>query len=626
MWRCTLVVVWCLGALPAQADVPITLLGQLGGESRAVAVSPDGTLAYLGEGPFVTILDLSNPGDIRVVGRSERLPRVPEDIIVEGGYAFVADGLAGLHVLDVSDASAPRAMSRCGIPSWPTSNRGLHLCLSGRYVYFADGETGLRIYDASNPAEPVCVTVFEIKAYDVAVSGGYAYVASRCDGLTVLDVSDPCHPRAAAHLDLPICASEIDLSGGYAFLTGVRQTSNDRQGLYIVDVRDPAKPAVTGCIDLQYPEDLVVAGKFAYVVDRWGSVEFIRITNPAMPARVGGYTTAGRPVAICAAEASLYVAQAYAGLEVIDVSRIAQPAVTGRYATTDVQDVAVSGAYAYVASTNTGMQVVDVSDPAAPAWMSWLDLDYTLCVSAAEGRVCVGDGWKLKTIDVSDPLEPQVAGECNAGGEIRDIALAGAYACAAAGNGLAIVDLSNPQNPWLVSRCEVNGSALAVCVSGRYAYLAGWGGLDIIDISDSTRPLLTGHYVESGSLPLDVAIRGDYAYLACGSAGVRVIDVSEPWLPGRVSGFATGDAKGVAIQGRCGYLTGTPGLRVFDVSDPISLPRLGGDDRVGSQRLTVSSDFVYTADHAGGLVILKADGLDDAGFDDAGPDTVFEAL
>jgi len=53
-------------------------------------------------------LDISDPSRPQAMGKA-LLPGIVAGIYVEGFYAYVADGYAGLGMIDVSTPSAPRA-------------------------------------------------------------------------------------------------------------------------------------------------------------------------------------------------------------------------------------------------------------------------------------------------------------------------------------------------------------------------------------------------------------------------------------------------------------------------------------------------------------------------------------
>jgi hypothetical protein len=70
-------------------------------------------------------------------------------VAVAGQYAYVAAGLAGLQVIDVSDPGNPRLVGGLDTPG---SAEGV--AVSGQYAYVADGEWGLHILRIGDAATP----------------------------------------------------------------------------------------------------------------------------------------------------------------------------------------------------------------------------------------------------------------------------------------------------------------------------------------------------------------------------------------------------------------------------------------------------------------------------------------
>ena len=127
----------------------VWLEGHLGGATTTVAV--EGSLAYIGEGPRLAILDISSLGAPVLVGRTPALPDLVEGVAVSGGYAYVADGDAGLWIVDVSDPGTPAVTGGCDTPG-----HAYALAVAGSYAYVADGfDGGLRVVDVSDPGAPV---------------------------------------------------------------------------------------------------------------------------------------------------------------------------------------------------------------------------------------------------------------------------------------------------------------------------------------------------------------------------------------------------------------------------------------------------------------------------------------
>jgi len=87
------------------------------------------------------------------------------------------------------------------------------------------------------------------------------------------------------------------------------------------------------------------------------------------------------------------------------------------------------------------------------------------------------------------------------------------------------------------------GAVYDVFVQGNYAYLCAVGVLVILDISAPAHPTKVG-YIALPDLAYGVHVSGSYAYVADGSSGLRVIDVSSPSNP-REAGFydTVGESK-----------------------------------------------------------------------------------
>jgi len=93
------------GVMPAAPIYSLELVGQIGGATNAVAVQGD--YAYVGVGPRLVTLNISNPANPVVVGQTGVLPDVVQGVVVTGTYAYVAAGDSGLRIINVSDPAAP---------------------------------------------------------------------------------------------------------------------------------------------------------------------------------------------------------------------------------------------------------------------------------------------------------------------------------------------------------------------------------------------------------------------------------------------------------------------------------------------------------------------------------------
>jgi hypothetical protein len=193
---------------PVSAAVQVEMVGQCGGACYAAAVS--GQIAYVGIGPRIVALDISNLPNVAVLGVSEVLPGIVQGVILSGNYAYVAADYAGVVAIDISN---PAGMVRTG--GYDTSGCALGVTVSGNYLYVADDFAGLQVLSIAIPGSPARVGGLDTSGYacSVAVSGNYAYVADNEAGLQIIDVSNPESPVYAGTYDTPGYALDVELLG-----------------------------------------------------------------------------------------------------------------------------------------------------------------------------------------------------------------------------------------------------------------------------------------------------------------------------------------------------------------------------------------------------------------------------
>jgi hypothetical protein len=133
----------------------LSLQGQIGGSSYAVDVQ--GNFAYLGVGPRVYVLDISNTSAPKFMGQSGVMPGVVRSVIASGNYVYVAAGKGSLRVLDVSDPTQPAEVASLVEYSYAQG-----LALDGTTLYIVETSFGLRVVDVSNPLHPRKISEMKI--------------------------------------------------------------------------------------------------------------------------------------------------------------------------------------------------------------------------------------------------------------------------------------------------------------------------------------------------------------------------------------------------------------------------------------------------------------------------------
>ncbi|MFQ5595940.1 MAG: kelch repeat-containing protein, partial [Anaerolineae bacterium] len=170
---------------PTVPSPSIEVIGQLGGETLAVAV--DGDRAYIGMGPRLLVMDISEPAQPTVLGQSEVLNGNVRGIVLEGAIAYVAHS-PSFSLIDVSDPTQPQRLGET-VPD----NGSQEIVVRDQHAFVANA-SGLWIYDLSDPASPERIGAESVGfSYGLAVAGNRAYLA-RSQGLAIVDISDPTSP------------------------------------------------------------------------------------------------------------------------------------------------------------------------------------------------------------------------------------------------------------------------------------------------------------------------------------------------------------------------------------------------------------------------------------------------
>ena len=216
----------------AQGTVGLEIVGQVGGPVLAVDVAGD--YAFVGVGPRLHVVDVSNPQQPSHVAQTAVLPDVVEGVDVVGTHAYVVAGHAGLRVIDVSDPAAP-----CEVGSVATRGHANGVHVAGTHAFVAVRQTGLLVIDVSDPTAPREIGGVDTSGYAYAlavhVAGTHAYVADGF-GLRVIDVSEPAAPRVVGGVDTPGLGKGVHVIGARAYVAA------QNGGLLVVRVRwaDPA--------------------------------------------------------------------------------------------------------------------------------------------------------------------------------------------------------------------------------------------------------------------------------------------------------------------------------------------------------------------------------------------------
>lgn len=583
------------------------LTGQVGGPTQGIAVQ--GNFAYIGVGPRLVVVDISDPANPIQVGASAVLDDFVLGVAISGTVAFAAAGGAGLQVVDIANPLAPAV-----IGAWHSLGMAEGVAVAGDVAYVANGPYGLRVVDVSNPAAPVEIAhAFDMNyVYDVALSGRYAYLAAAGAGLLIVDISNPAYPVEMGHYDTPGYAHTVAVSGGLAYV------ADQWGGLKVINVADPLQPALFGALQTQgWAFDVTLAGNKAYIADAFNGLRVVNISDPAHPAEISGLEWgSSNAIGVVTAGSQAYLADRKNGLRVINVANPAQPAQTGFLKLFDTaRMVVMEGDYAYVAAGFNGVRILNMSNPLRPVEVGAYEFSAFAELIKVVGErlyVCTNyssnfGGMGVHVVDISNPTQPRQISYYDWVGECRGIAVVGNLGYFADAGGLKIVDFSDLANPLLVGNTQEWAGSIQI--QGNLAFVAqissGW---KIYDITDPGDIQTVASVPEASGWTQDVKVADSLAYVRVGD-GIRIYDVSYSASPAFLSSLSIPSGKSglLEVAGDRVYVTKSDlGFEVLDVSDPLHPASISQVDTLGYvQALSVNGDQLYIADNNGGMQLFS---------------------
>jgi hypothetical protein len=398
------------------------------------------------------------------------------------------------------------------------------------------------------------------------------------------------------------------------------------------------------------------AGQYYLVASNsYGAVPSSSATLTVLPAvgyiQIGDWSSYGGSAGrITVAGTTAYVAAGSGGLAIYDISNPFDPAlVFGGFigGNTGANDITVVGNYAYLAngylssyngpppyggnqSAGSYLDVADVSDPSNPAVIGQVNVASWYAYSGGTGRssalvqrltqfgsrLYFDDQISgLNVFDLSSPTNPILLwsqGYTIGGNYLQyypdSVAVTNQEVFLEDAGLLHILNASVPTNVVTLGAFS-NVVANDIHLAGPYAYVAaGSAGLAILNVSNLASPVLVGSNIPANANAVEVIPSGNYAYVADANLGLLVMDITTPSQPVLVGkSVVFGQAAGLQLVGTDAYVTDSKGgLQVFDVSTP-SEPELEGlssppvGDAVAVQ---VTNEYAYLADSEVGLHIL----------------------
>ena len=315
----------------------------------------------------------------------------------------------------------------------------------------------------------------------------------------------------------------------------------------------------------------------------------------------------------------LYAACGEAGLRAFDIAFIDHKGFSQRITSAPVsplgQDFHVPTKYATAVAAPGTM----APDPTRTHWDENHEqkvhplYGYLLVTDRCEGLILVGAGTLIDGNPLNNFLKRELT--FNPDGILsgaRAITIVGTYAYICCNAGLVVVDLDDPKHPAVKAVLGEDAGLKhphAVQAQFRYAFICDDEGIKVADITCLENP------VPAAVLPLaeanNIYLARTYAYVAAGSQGLVIVDIENPLKPRVDQVYNAGgcindlrDVKlGITYVSEFAYLAdGRNGLRVVQLTSPETPGNYGF-----SPRPTPELIATYPLPHGGqALAVSKA--------------------
>jgi len=130
------------------------------------------------------IIDITNPSAPTLINRFQNITSYPQDVAVENGIAYIADGNGGVEVVDVSDPLNPSVI---GYVNMIDGSTGINV--DGDYAYVSEYILGgLQVVDISTPSSPTLAGWYQPSgcfALGVESNNGFVYVSDGLAGFQI---------------------------------------------------------------------------------------------------------------------------------------------------------------------------------------------------------------------------------------------------------------------------------------------------------------------------------------------------------------------------------------------------------------------------------------------------------
>jgi|GEM_PF-1266867 len=243
-----------------------------------------------------------------------------------------------------------------------------------QYAFLADGPAGLQIINVTNGESPSLTYNFQTNGFlrevfiDTIKGKHYAFLSDEIKGLYVLDVTNPANPETDTVLSYISGVNTAGRTGNYIYAATVSGSvfilglDSLPDKVYEINSYNPVNPV----------KHIEIQGNVGYFIENTTGLEIVNLENPQQPVRYTTFHSPGSSNDIRIAGNLAYIADGTTGITVISISNPVQPYfIKSVSIETDIRYLDYSPNYLFTGEYSDGISVFNLFNTSTPELLGY---------------------------------------------------------------------------------------------------------------------------------------------------------------------------------------------------------------------------------------------------------------
>ncbi|UCG04159.1 MAG: hypothetical protein JSW11_09265 [Candidatus Heimdallarchaeota archaeon] len=286
--------------------------------ARTCDVKVKGDTLYVLQADYgLATYNISDPTSPYRLGRCTDTYIFVHALIIDNGYAYVADYEDGLEIVDISD---PTNLTIIGDYTANAAAGSTDIHKSGDLAFLASQSIGLEIINCSDIHNPVKIGSFyeNHRVIRVYSFNNLVFISEARNGFKILNITDDgC--LEIFHFHVTVTYQDFFVLNNLLYTT-------TEHGIMIFDISDLSNIVQLGDKDIGVSYGFVIEQQsnqlIAYVSSWEAGVQILDITNPEKIELLAQYTDGGQSYNLAVSNNLIFVADFQDGLEIIQIENL----------------------------------------------------------------------------------------------------------------------------------------------------------------------------------------------------------------------------------------------------------------------------------------------------------------